>query len=408
VAIDFSRCCAIFEFLSREELDYLLSQSSIIEYPPGTMIFLEGDTSRVFSILLEGHVEIIKSIDTDLERLIKVLGPGEFIGEMSLVYKDRSRTASARARSSAQMLEVPGEEFELLVKSNPRLAYHLMRVMIERVTDNEIATVQDLQTKNVLLAQSLSDLREAQDHLIAREKIETELATAHQIQMRMLPETLPALSGWALDAHWQAAHAVSGDFYDFIPLPDGRLALVIGDVTDKGVPAALLMAVTRSMVRTAARLEPSPGTLLAHVNEILCMQIPLNRFATCQVAFLNPRTGEIELANAGHPLPLIAHQGNALEIRATGLALGIFPGMEYEVITAQLEPGDTLLFYSDGLSEARDPQGNLLQSSGAKRLLLQGINQDLRLIPYLLDELGKFRGKDETEDDITLITLKRA
>jgi serine phosphatase RsbU (regulator of sigma subunit) len=372
------------------------------------VLFYEGDTTSVFSILLDGRVEIIKSFGTELERLIKVLIRGDFFGEMSLVERDRTRTATARVKTPAQMLEIPVQDFDWLVRRNSRLAFLLMRVMIDRVVENETATIADLLEKNRLLGESLRELQEAQVHLITRERTETELATANEIQKRMLPEKIPVIPGWSIDALWQPARAVSGDFYDFIPLPDGRLALVIGDVTDKGVPAALLMAVTRSTVRTAASQAPTPGDLLAQVNDILCQQIPLNRFATCQVGFLDPASGHLELANAGHPLPLIAHQGSVREIRATGLALGIFPGMVYEVIQDRLEPGDSLLCYSDALSEGRNPQGQLLDTAGVKQMFLQGLQQPGRLITSLLEQLNQYTGTASgLEDDITLVAVSR-
>jgi serine phosphatase RsbU (regulator of sigma subunit) len=401
-------CCFLFEVLSEEETAYLLAHSTVREYPPDALLFKEGDRSEHFSLVLEGQVAIIKSLGAPLERLVKVLSPGEYLGEMSLVYENHNRTASARALSTARLLEIPIADFEPLVRRTPRLAYQLMQTLIERVIENENATIRDLEENNRLLIQSLAELQEAQSRLIARERLETELATAFQIQKSMMPSEIPNLPGWELVAHWQPAREVSGDFYDFIPLPDGRIALVVGDVTDKGVPAALLMTVTRSTVRTAAVTAASPGELLARANDILCPQMPFSMFATCQVAFLDPAAGRLELANAGHPLPLLYRGGQVREIHATGLVLGLFPGMEYEVKEERLEAGDRVLFYSDGLSEAHNPSGVMLSSAGVTRLFCQGIRQPAPLIEYLLQQFTHFTGPNATlEDDITLVDLRR-
>src|SRR5690242_7287114 len=130
---------------------------------------------------------------------------------------------------------------------------------------------------------------------------------ARLIQQTLLPKELPALPGWNVAAYYQPARAVGGDFYDFLALGDGQLGMVIGDVTDKGVPAALVMATTRSILRTAAQGETSPGHVLQQANNLLCPDIPPKMFVTCLYAILDPEPGRIRYANAGHDLPYQRH-----------------------------------------------------------------------------------------------------
>ena len=165
-------------------------------------------------------------------------------------------------------------------------------------------------------------------------------------------QELPELPGWQVAAFYRPARTVGGDFYDFIPLPDGRVMLVIGDVTDKGVPAALVMASTHALLRAAAPRLIEPGAVLAQVNDLLCADIPAHMFVTCLALVLDPLSGKVEYANAGHDVPYVRTADGVAELRARGMPLGLMPGMAYEEKTFQFQPGDCALLHSDGLAEA--------------------------------------------------------
>ncbi len=254
-------------------------------------------------------------------------------------------------------------------------------------------------------------VREQQAEVRARERIEQELRVARLIQQTLLPKELPVLPGWQVAAHYQPAREVGGDFYDFFDLPDGKLGLVIGDVTDKGVPAALVMATTRSVLRGAAQRSDSPGQVLERVNELVHPDIPQNMFVTCLYAILDPATGLLRYANAGHDLPYRRHDGGVAELRATGMPLGLLPGMHYEEKEVVLAPGESVLFYSDGLVEAHNPQREMFSFKRLQHLLASRPADDdgTALVDFLLSELAQFTGEGwEQEDDITLVTLQHA
>ncbi len=239
-----------------------------------------------------------------------------------------------------------------------------------------------------------------------RERIEHELQVARLIQHTLLPKTLPERPGWQLAAYYQPAREVGGDFYDFIELPDNKLGIVVGDVTDKGVPAALVMATTRSMMRSAAQRIDSPGEVLEQVNEALCPDIPTNMFVTCLYAVLDTSTGQLRYANAGHDLPYHRHGDDASEMRATGMPLGLMEGMAYEEKETVLEPGDTLLLYSDGLVEAHSRTGDMFGFPRTRDLIGSFSKKADELIDFLLTQLSHFTGPGwEQEDDITLVTI---
>jgi serine phosphatase RsbU (regulator of sigma subunit) len=240
-----------------------------------------------------------------------------------------------------------------------------------------------------------------------RERIEQELRTAQAIQHAFLPKDVPAFPGWQLAPYYRPAREVGGDFYDFLPFEDGQLGFVIGDVTGKGVPAALVMATVHTMLRTAVQGMTSPGEVLARVNDLLAAEIPAGMFVTCFFMLLDPKSGRLCYANAGHELPYRRHDGSVAELWATGMPLGMLPGSSYEEYEASLAPGEDLLFYSDGLVEAHNPSREMF---GFPRLktLLETHADGASLIDVLLGELKHFTGEGwEQEDDVTLVTLQR-
>jgi serine phosphatase RsbU (regulator of sigma subunit)/predicted ester cyclase len=241
-----------------------------------------------------------------------------------------------------------------------------------------------------------------------RERIEQELQVARQIQQELLPEATPELNGWRIATYYGPAREVGGDFYDFLELEDGRLGLVLGDATGHGMPAALVMSTTRGMLRAVVQSLESPGEVLARVNEALVADIPPSTFVTCFYGVLDPESGRLRYANAGHNLPCRRHNGQADELRARGMPLGLMPGMGYEEKEIELEKGESVLFYSDGLVEAHDPKGDMFGFPRLRRMVAERAEEG-SLVDFLMDELRSFTGDGwEQEDDITLVTLRRS
>jgi serine phosphatase RsbU (regulator of sigma subunit) len=192
-------------------------------------------------------------------------------------------------------------------------------------------------------------------------------------------------------AFYRPARTVGGDFYDFIPLPDGRVMFVVGDVTDKGIPAALVMASTHALLRDAAPRLVSPGAVLGHVNDMLCADIPAHMFVTCLALVLDPVSGAVVFANAGHDVPYVRTQGGVAELRARGMPLGLMPGMDYEEARFQFELGDCALLHSDGLAEAHAPDREMFGFPRVSALVGKGPSGEA-LIDLCLTELGSFTG----------------
>ena len=240
-----------------------------------------------------------------------------------------------------------------------------------------------------------------------RERVEQELKVAQLIQQRYLPHELPQLEGWHVAAFYRPAREVGGDFYDFIELPGNKIGIVVGDVTDKGVPAALVMATTHSLLRAEAVRLVEPAKVLERVNDLLVPDMPPKMFVTCLYAVLDPESGRIQFANAGHNVPYVNRESGVGELRARGMPLGLLEGMAYEEKETVMEPGENMLLHSDGFAEAHNPDGEMF---GFPRLmkLTESKATGERMIDELLQELDRFTGPDwEQEDDITLVSLQR-
>jgi serine phosphatase RsbU (regulator of sigma subunit)/anti-sigma regulatory factor (Ser/Thr protein kinase) len=251
-------------------------------------------------------------------------------------------------------------------------------------------------------------VREQAAEAAEKERLAQELRVATLIQQQFLPRELPRLPEWQIAAFYGPARAVGGDFYDFVELPDGRIGIAVGDVTDKGVPAALVMARTHSVLRAEASRLSSPGEILSRANDLLVPEMPARMFVTCLFAVLDPATGRIVIANAGHNLPFVRSGGTVTEIRATGMPLGLLPGIRYEEVEGTIAPDSNVLLYSDGLVEAHDSDREMF---GFDRLRDALVVDDAgsELLDRLLETLRTFTGPDhEQEDDITLVTLRRS
>ena len=278
-------------------------------------------------------------------------------------------------------------------------------IVVHRIVEGKIAEEWGMGTIGATLRK-----QRLEQEIRERERVEQELRVARSIQQASLPEQVPQLEGWQITPFYRPAREVGGDFYDFLELEDGRLGLVVGDATGKGVPAALVMASARSMLRAIAQAlgSTSPGDVLGRVNDALFIDIPANMFVTCFYAILDPKTGSLSYANAGHDLPYLWRGGEAEELRARGMPLGLMPGMSYEEKEIELDSGEGVLFYSDGLVEAHDPEGEMF---GFPRLraLIADHGEERALGDFLLEELYSFVGEGwEQEDDITLLMLERS
>ena len=349
----------VFAALPCSEIEHLLATLRQAEYPAQALLFREGRADDHCCILVQGEVEILKALGTADERRLAVCQGGALLGEMGLFSQDGTHTASVRALTSVIVLELTRAEFDALLRRQPSLAYGLMQILSRRLDESEHATILDLREKNRQLTVAYRELQAAQAQIIEKERLERELEIARQIQRSILPQALPSRPGFDLGALMIPARQVGGDFYDVLQLNDDHVAIVVGDVCGKGVPAALFMALTYSLVRAEASRNLTPGQTLRAVNRHLLGINTSGTFVTLLYVALDCAAHRLAYARAGHPQPLIMdeHCRPVQLPSATGQFLGLFDDPLLDEQSLPIAPGSLALMFSDGLTEAADAQG---------------------------------------------------
>lgn len=402
----------LFASLHSTEIQYLAEILHESEVPANTLLFREDELGNRFYIIMDGQIEIIKALGTPDERLLGVRGRGEFFGEMSLLDPDGLRTASVRTRTPVRLLEMTRPDFEALLQHRPALAYEMVRVLSLRLRATDNATIADLHEKNRQLAQAYAELQAAQAQIIEKEKLEQELRTAHWIQQSILPRRLPHLPGFDFGARMEPARAVGGDLFDFIPLGQDRVGVVIGDVSDKGVPAAIFMALAYSLLRAEAGRSALPSKVLQRVNHHLLDMNDAGLFVTVLYGVVDPVRGEFTYARAGHELPLLLSPDGEVRRPAYGHSLPLGPFRDVPSLDEQtipLPPGGAVLLYTDGATDLTDPQGVFF---GLERLqvAVQASRHDGGTAQAMCDRvweaLTAYQGASAQDDDVALVAIQ--
>ena len=398
----------LFASLPAEEIDRLAETLLPTEMETGSLLFREGDPGGICYFILQGEVEILKQLGTPDERLLAVRGPGTSLGEMELFSQVHARTASVRARSPLQVLEMRRDRLEDLLRRQPTMAFGLVQTLSKRLDESENHTVADLREKNRLLQLAYDELKAAQAQIIEKEKLERELEVARQIQLSILPRSLPQNGRFEFGARMIPMSAVGGDFYDVLQLENGSLAVAVGDVTGHGVPAALLMALTVTLLRAEARRIESPSEVLRAVNRELMQVNDTGYFVTALYGILHGPEGKFHYARAGHSVPLLLDAGRQpVEVgHGVGHPLGLFEEMLVDEASLDFVPGSMLLLYTDGVTEAVDAQGEFF---GDERLLaaLQSINGTGpdQTCEAIWSALQAYQAGASQEDDVTLLAV---
>jgi predicted ester cyclase len=368
---------------------------------------IKGDLEAVDEIMAPDFVSrtpLLSVQEPDREDAIRAIAQlSRAISNPSIHFEDQ--VAAADKVVSRFVVHATHDRGELMGVAPTGRELTWMAIFIHRISEGKIAE----EWGGSLGLSELLRRQRLEQEISERERIEQEMRVARRIQQASLPEEVPKLEGWQISPYYQPAREVGGDFYDFHLLSEGRLGVVVGDATDKGVPAALLMSTTCGMLRLAAQSYSSPGEMLQRVNEALFPYVTANMFVTCFYAILDPKRGSLTYSNAGHDLPYLRRRGgDCEELRARGMPLGLMPQMSYEEKEIVLEEGEAALFYSDGLVEAHDPKGEMF-GFPRLRVLMAEHGEEGSLGEFLMEELYSFAGEGwEQEDDITLLTLRRS
>ncbi len=420
----------------------------------GEVLFHQGDPADALFFIEEGELAVMLEVPAAGRVPVRRFGPGQSLGEMAL-YRSERRTATVEALTDARLRKLTSTDLAAMERTDPLRALaihrHVATLLAERVIYSNVElkdplarlahAIRGLAASDFAdtgwdrtamtaaarrgdevgaIAQAMEFLvKRLHDHIeelrratVAREAMESELRIAGEIQASLLPPAASAneLAGLEFAARIKPARHTGGDLYDGFRLPDGRYFTLVADVSGKGVPAAVFMALTAMGVRTLARDVTEPGTLLTQVNRLLCERNETLQFVTAFAAVLDPSTGDLTWANAGHPPPaLLAADGGVTWLTGVrAVPLGVFDGAAYETQRCVIPPGMTLIVYSDGVTEAMDSNQKLFgdqRITGCFSGRQAGTAADTvtRLLSAVLD----YEADSEQTDDITVVALRR-
>jgi sigma-B regulation protein RsbU (phosphoserine phosphatase) len=398
----------LFADLPKEELDQLVAALEVKKLKEGEILFREGERGEHLYVVMDGELEVLMAEGQPEELLLNVLREGEYLGEMSLIMPDGKRTASARARKPSVLRSISRAQFMDLLKRHPLLANSMVRVLSDRLDATNTSAFRDLTEKNRQLQQAYDDLKAAQAQLIEKERLERELQVAAEIQLSILPDQLPQVRGYDFGARILPARQVGGDFYDVFVLNQNRIGVLIGDVSDKGVPSALFMARAHALIMAEADIGLSPSEVMERVNSHITRLQKSTQFVTVLYGILDLSTREFIYARAGHEPPLLlSADGKVVRLpHSPGMSLGLWDTITVDERSVTLQPGVTLLFYTDGMTDCRDPAG---ESFGLERVkqTLSGFTGLLaqQVCDQLLETLGNYQSGAKQDDDVTLAAI---
>jgi sigma-B regulation protein RsbU (phosphoserine phosphatase) len=398
----------VFRDLSPKELEALAAVIVTRDYPAGTIVCREGELEHVFYIIEEGQVAITQRLSDGSEQTLGVQGPGSFFGEIALL-ENRPRSASVRTLADSRLLEITEEDFEQIIHRSPEAALTVLRGVIRSLRETDRVTISQLQAKNVELQQAYADLKVAQAELVEQERLKRELEIAAEVQRSILPAEFPSIPGFEFAACARPAREVGGDYYDLLLLDDDRFGLVMADVSGKSIHAALYMAVTRALFLAEAAEYQSPHDAAHQIHNLLMTSSDSDMFVTAFYGVVNRQTREMRYVRAGHDLPIHfqGQTGQLSLLRAPGRFLGSLEGLVLDEATLQFSPGDALVCYSDGLTDATSPDGERYGLERLKGVVARAGYESVRaLSEAIIADVDSFRAGTSQPDDLTLLVMK--
>jgi serine phosphatase RsbU (regulator of sigma subunit) len=396
----------LLEGVEAAVLERLAESLTERRFQPGQIVFEEGSTGADVYVIVEGRVQVVKG-QGDEEMVLAERGAGDLFGEMGLLERS-PRFATIRAVEPTRVLQLPEEGVRSLLAAEPQFLYRTVQLLSARLRQADLHMIADLQRKNQELARAYRDLQEAQAALVEKERLEHELELAQNLQLSILPDEFPQLPGIRCAARSRSARQVGGDFYDVIPLDSERLGLVMADVSDKGMPAAIFMALTRSLIRAEAKRESSPQRVLLNVHQLLLEMSRAEMFVTVFYGVLHPARGSLRYARAGHDLPLLySHAtGESRFLTAAGMALGYVEDVFLEEADEVLRPGDQLVLYTDGILHAESPAGEFYGIERLRETVSSaGAMTAGALCDLVFERVGRFQAGTVQFDDMALLVV---
>ena len=397
-----------FGELERETLDTLRSVAVRRTYPPRTVLCRQGEIEHTFYVVVEGNVAITQQLDDGEERLLNIIGPNGYFGEMGLI-DDSPRMANCITVAPTTVLEVTEEMFDTFLEQSPSLAYAVLQRILTTARKLDQLALRDLQQKNEELARAYADLQAAQARIVEQERLEHEMELAATVQRSLLPARLPQYSDYGFAAYLQPARQVGGDFYDVIELDGEHVGLLMADVADKGVHASLFMAVTRTLFLQEGKRSLSPAQVALAVHQgILDVASSADVFVTAFYGVLHRPSGRLTYVRAAQERPLLFRPGRPVEtLKGDGRFLGMLPQLELEEFTIYLQPDDRLVLFSDGVTDAVNLNDERYGHERLAAVLVEGGRLEAAaLVRHIAGDVAQWSQAAPAFDDLTLVVVE--
>lgn len=396
-----------FSDLDEETLQQLKTVATRKQYPPKTTLCHQGATEHTFYVVVKGNVAISQELEDGSERLLGIIRDNEYFGEMSLV-DDSPRIANCVTITDTTVLEVTEASFDRFVRQSPSLAQLITKKILSTARLRDQLNIKELQSKNEELEKAYFDLKEAQAKIIEQERLRRELELAADMQRSLLPEALPQVPNYRFEAYLRPAQDVGGDFYDVIELDEEHVGLLIADVADKGIHAALLMAVIRTLFVMESQRSISPAEVALAVHKALFEVTTTDSFVTVFYGVLHLHSGKLSYIRASHDRPLLVKADQSVtELTGNGRFLGMIKALELEEYELFLEPGDRLIMYSDGVTDA---ENEIKQNYGIDRLkkaVCYKANATAKdIVDIVRQDVQNWMGTAAPFDDFTLLVTE--
>jgi len=395
----------LFKRLSPADIDTLRQVATVQHYPAGTVLCRQGEVEKVFYVLRQGTVKVTQRLSDTEEIPIALRNSGEFFGEMALV-DDSPRSASVTAVTAVDVLEIDEATFKQVLQASPELAMTLLHNALVSLRNNMQRQLTDLRQKNEELQKAYAELQAAEVELVRTERLQRDLELAAQVQRGLLPKEFPRVAGLSFAARAQPAREIGGDFYDAFQLDEHHVGLLIADVSDKSIHAAIFMAIARALFHTEVRRTLSPREVVSVVHHLLLeVSSEDNQFVTAFYGVLHLDTRHMTYVRAGHDRPLLLHRDGALDVLpGTGRFIGMLDDVEIEECSLELHGGDRLILYSDGVVDARNAADERFGSDRLVEVVKAHPTAEAETISAaIMQGVLAFQGDAPQFDDITLL-----
>ncbi|HRQ36944.1 MAG TPA: SpoIIE family protein phosphatase [Chloroflexota bacterium] len=396
-----------FGALEPHTLETLRAVAVPRSYPPHTTLCHQGEIEHTFYVVVNGSVVVTQTLDDGQERILSVIGDRGYFGEMGLI-DDAPRMANCITLTPTTVLEVTEENFDRFMLESPALAYAVLRNILATTRNLDQQSITELQVKNEALQQAYADLQQAQARLVEKERLVREMELAATVQRSLLPDALPQFPDYAFAAYLQPARQVGGDFYDVAVLDEEHVGILIADVADKGFHAALFMAVTRTLFLQEGKHSLSPAAVATAVHQGMLAVSSHDTFLTAFYGVLHRPSGRLTYVRAAQERPLWVRPGQDItELPGNGRFLGMLDGLQLAEYEMQLQPGDRLVLFSDGVPDAINPAED---QYGLERLTaVVATAAHLSAVPlaaHIAQELTDWMQDAPPFDDLTLLVVE--